>query len=614
MSTQSSIWHWSAVRHRWVTCLTLPLTVILLAVPTGAAGAAWSVPLPKEANGTLTVAPDTTLFVGSCTDVTRGGGVLWQLPEVAGRTPNCMDAVTDSAGNTYTLTEEGSGHPVVESLNSSGAVRWTESTGGFVSFRTEPVIGANGSVFFSMWNGAYAKVVGYDEQTGAITLEHQFYDVTGLHAYSGGLIVVNTDSQVIYLGYEGTVLSEYSTGPPISAYEAYSNATGADGTLFVAGYKESCGSESHASAEKFTPVGLAWTWTDKAAYCTQTRLTATPDGGVIFARSETNPSAYFTSLSATGSERWTDNMKGPIGPADDAGYFPVRVDVNGVVALPATNIYRCPVQPNEECLGAQVELVSAQTGATVYEPVQLQGSGEYGFDLYGDAIGAERLYVTGEVLEPSATPVLDAFSIPGLGLDYQVALEEQLTGRPSSPPPVASGGSSGGGSGPPTNSGGGGASGPPPPSVNPCVPSHGSLIHELLASIKCTAHELKLEVECGVAVASLLYLPLKSLKFVEAAKSASVIAKLPAKLRPGAKLIYDLSHARFLKHAPPGFRSGPQAVSTISNLKHGYELIEKLPDIAKAISKGELSQIALDLDEVLGLKSCVQAVADGLAG
>jgi hypothetical protein len=177
-------------------------------------------------------------------------------------------------------------------------------------------------------------------ETGAITLEHQFYDVTGLHAYSGGLSVVNTDSQVIYVGYEGMVLAEYSTGAPISAYAAYSNASGADGALFVAGYKESCGSESHASIEKFTPAGRVWTWTDKATYCTQTSLTATPDGGVIFARSETNPSAYFTSLSSTGSERWTHNMTGPIGAADNAGYFPVLLDVNGVVALSATSIYR----------------------------------------------------------------------------------------------------------------------------------------------------------------------------------------------------------------------------------------------------------------------------------
>jgi hypothetical protein len=373
MNRRPNIWHLSVTR-RLLLFVGL-VTGLLATAPSLAAASNWSVPLPKEANGSLFVAPDTTVFVGSCTDLTSGGSILWQLPEVLNRTPDCMDATTDGAGNTYTLTEESAGQPVVESLSPTGSIRWAMPTGGFTSFRTQPVLGANGSVFFSMWNGAYAKVVGYDEQTGAVTLEHQFYDVTGLHAYSGGLIVVNTDSQVIYLGYEGTVLAEYSTGPPISAYVAYSNASGAGGTLFVAGYNEGCGSQGHASVEKFTPTGLAWTWTDPATYCTQTSLAATPEGGVIFARSEANPSAYFTSISAGGSELWTDDMPGPIGPANGAGYFPVRVDVNGVVALPATNIYRCPVQPEEGCLGAQVELLSAHAGATVAEPVQLQGVG-----------------------------------------------------------------------------------------------------------------------------------------------------------------------------------------------------------------------------------------------
>ncbi len=526
-----------------------------------------------------------------------------------------MDGISDSEGNLYVLTEEASGNPVIESISAAGSVRWATPTGGFVSWRTGPVLGANGSVFFSMWNGAYSKVVGYNEQTGAMTFEQSFSDVTGLHAYTGGIIVVETDSLVYYLNYSGEELADYSTGPPISAYEAYSNSAGADGTVFVAGYNGDC---ERASVEKITPSGIAWTWTDKEAYCTQTNLAATPDGGVIFANSESNASAVFTSLSATGSERWTEHAEGPIGPAQDGGSFPVHVDVNGVVALPAFMIYRCSVQPNEECLGAQVEFRSAATGSMVFPPIEANGYGEYGFTMFGTGLDSERLYMAGEVEEPTVAPTLSAYTVPGLGKDYQLALQEELT-KTSSPQSPSSGrgdtnGNNASGaqpaSGAPPQEGGGS----PPQATNPCTPSHGSLAHDLLASIKCTAHELKLEVECGVAVASLLYLPLKSLKFVEAAKRATVIATLPAKLRPAAKLIYDLSHARFLKHAPPGFRSGPQAVSTISNLKYGYQLIEKLPDIAKALSKSELSQFALDLDEVLGLKSCVQAVADGLAG
>lgn len=155
---------------------------------------------------------------------------------------------------------------------------------------------------------------------------------------------------------------------------------------------------------------------------------------------------------------------------------------------------------------------------------------------------------------------------------------------------------------------------PPAPPVNPCTPSHGSIAHELLASIKCTAHETALEVECGVGVAGLILLPLKSLKLVEAAKSADVIARLPAKVRPTAEFLYDLYHAKFSAHAPAGFRSGAEAIHTLSKVKKAYELVKLLPDIAKAVSHADFSQLALDLDDILGLKPCVEGVAKGLAG
>lgn len=155
---------------------------------------------------------------------------------------------------------------------------------------------------------------------------------------------------------------------------------------------------------------------------------------------------------------------------------------------------------------------------------------------------------------------------------------------------------------------------PPPPPVDPCTPSHGSLAHELLASIKCTAHETALEVECGISVAGLVFLPLKSLKLVEAAKSVDVIKTLPAKAQPAAKFLYDLYHAKFSKDAPAGFRSGAEAVATVSKIKKAYQLVELLPDLAKAVSRTDFSQIALDLDDIAGLKPCVEAVAEGLSG
>ena len=80
------------------------------------------------------------------------------------------------------------------------------------------------------------------------------------------------------------------------------------------------------------------------------------------------------------------------------------------------------------------------------------------------------------------------------------------------------------------------------------------------------------------------------------------------------KFLYDVTHAKYLKHAPKGFRSGAEAADTFGKVKLAYEVILKLPDLAKAVSKADLSEIALDLDDILGLKPCVEAVADGLAG
>jgi alpha-tubulin suppressor-like RCC1 family protein len=294
--------------------------------------------------------------------------------------------------------------------------------------------------------------------------------------------------------------------------------------------------------------------------------------------------AAYALLSNGHVDSWGDNSGGQLGIGDDGAccnsYIPVEVhSLAEVTAIAAGN----------------------DNGYALTKDGTVWSWGDSGYGLLGDG-------TIGGPISDSPVPVsglTDVIDIAATSHGSFAVTGFVSSTPPSLPPPVGS--SIGGGNG----SGGGDAS---PPPINPCVPSHGSLIHELLASVKCTAHELKLEVECGVAITSLLYLPLKSLKLIETAKRATVIATLPAKLRPVAQFAYDLSHAHFLKHAPPGFRNGKQAYDTISNLKHGYELIEKLPDIAKAISKHDLNQIALDLDAVLGLKSCVQAVADGLAG
>lgn len=153
----------------------------------------------------------------------------------------------------------------------------------------------------------------------------------------------------------------------------------------------------------------------------------------------------------------------------------------------------------------------------------------------------------------------------------------------------------------------------PPPATPLCAPSGGGLGKRLLSSLKCTAEQTKLEVQCGIGIASLIFLPLRSLKLIEAAKTIAVIDQLPGKVQPVARLLYDIAHARFSRNAPAGFRNGAEAVKTIENVHKAYQLIELLPDLAHAVSKADFSEIALDLDEIAGLRSCVEGVANAVS-
>jgi hypothetical protein len=215
------------------------------------------------------------------------------------------------------------------------------------------------------------------------------------------------------------------------------------------------------------------------------------------------------------------------------------------------------------------------------------------------------------VLEPSATPLLDAFSVPGLGEDYQVALQEQLTGQPSSLPPAGGTvGNSGGGSGTATNGSGGGGSAPSPvPVISACKPVHGSLLKRILAGLKCKAAEARLIATCAVSVASLISFPLKWLNLVKDAKTAEVLAKVPKKFYKVAKLFYDLAHYKVLPGAPAGYQTVAEIIGKFKKAKSAFEAIKTLPDLVRALVSHNASEIALDLDNILDLHACVQVAA-----
>ncbi len=580
------------------------LAVLTLALP----GALWTV--PTSIGGTAAVVtPTGNILVSGCMSITPSGTVAWSMLSILQPSASCTTGIGDAQGNSYLQTVDSALHPIVESFDSSGNVRWTTPTGGFEPWRTGPVVGSNGSVYFAAWNGVTSKVLGFDEQTGVITLDKTFSDVTGLYAYTGGLVVVDADSSVHYLGYDGTVQNSYTTGTPISAYQAYSNAGGASGSVFLAGYPGSCG--GNVSVAKFTPTGRAWTWTDTTARnCSSTLLAATPDGGVILARDESapSPSADFTSIDSAGRFRWDHHAEGPIGPANGGGVLPPTVDVNGVVAMPSAFNYTCP-SVSGECPGAQVEFVSQQANVPTLPKIQVTDPADEGFGLDSLATDNGRVYLVGQT--SFAPQLLSAFSVPGLAMDYRLALQEALTGGGVSTPPVDSSGDLGSGSlsGLSPGSGGGGQNAA---TSNICSSVHGSIAKRLLASLKCTAIQSKLAGECAAAVAAIILPQLRSIKALKTTKGLYDLRKVKKSLRPLAKLFNNLKTFKFGPKAPAGFKTGADVIKKLKAARTAYGILKLLPDLAKALSSTDFSEIALDLDKYFHLTPCVEAVANAL--
>ncbi|HEY8813902.1 MAG TPA: hypothetical protein VIP57_02180 [Candidatus Dormibacteraeota bacterium] len=585
---------------------------LLWASTTLAASPLWTLSLVEAASTRMTIAPSGAILDEECTDINPDGTELWTLPITLPAYQSCNQAVSDSAGNSYVFRGNTKGEGVVESFDSAGQFRWSTATGTYGPLGGA-ALGANGDVYFGSFNGLNTKLIGFNEATGAITLEHGFFDAGGVSAYNGGLVVFD-EADYTYLGYDGSTQHEYDI-PELSGNDAFSSGAGADGDVFSGGYSGTCGTDAHASVEKFTPSGLAWTWTapDVAAECSQTGVAATPDGGVILGRDE-GQSATYTSIGPDGHERWTKELTGATA-ARLAGYLPIGVDVNGTVGLPAGIDYVC-ASPSGYCEEAVVKYLSATTGAAVLPEVVLGGlSPEGGFGIYGDAAFTGRTYLTGYFYEvegfSEGEPVIAAFDKPGLGEPYALFLQQEVTkaGPPAPPPPgqptlpvtVADGG------------GGGIAGAPDPGSVNPCAKVIGGFVTRLLAAVKCEWARNKTKAECAYGVSGWLFLPLKVLKGAELANGLLDMNKIAKPLQPLAKVYNDLFLAKFTKHAPPGFKNFKETKDTLGKVRKVSKLIALLPDLRAALSAHDFSEVALDISKIGGFESCVQALSDAMS-
>lgn len=123
-----------------------------------------------------------------------------------------------------------------------------------------------------------------------------------------------------------------------------------------------------------------------------------------------------------------------------------------------------------------------------------------------------------------------------------------------------------------------------------------------------------MEVKCGVAIAGFVFIPLKSLRLAKTASGLLDLRKLAKKFRPAAKLYNDLSLAKYSKAAPRGFGTPKETLTTIESIGKISDLVKLLPNLRRALSSADFSQISLDIAEVAGLKPCVQGLADAMAG
>jgi hypothetical protein len=594
----------------------------------GLPGALWTTPLSDE--GTPIPTPTGRVIAASCPgslqpvnapemlSLTPAGDTAWFATRGGGNLA-CRYAVTDTAGNTYFNDVDAADNALIRSRNAAGDLRWSiPDNYATDSNYDQPVLGADGNVYFTGTNGATDQVIGVNETTGAVVLDRSYGYISALYAYRDGLMIV-TSGSVRYLAYDGTVVSTYSTTPFVSAegYAAY--APGGDGSVYVAGYPHPCNGgvmPQTLSVERFTPAGRAWSWSENAQpSCTFLRLAGTPDGGVVFGRDygASSTATEFTSLDAGGAPRWTRHGPGPSSFFANNHVFSPRVDTMGNVALPYSFDVLCSTSSLQNCAQARIDFVAQATGVATRPAVPITDPPMTDAFLLDDfALDTGRMYVTRS--RHSGSPSVSAYDAPGLGQDYRVGLELATIGSAVAP---------GGGTLPPpelevtvANGGGGGTAGAPDPQegVKSCGHPTGGIGSKLLAAARCTLFQTTLEVKCGAAVAGFVFIPIKALKAAKTTKGLLDLRKLRASWRPAARFYNRLSLVHYRKAAVRGFRTPAETHATFGAASKAWKLVKLLPNLRSAVSSSEFHEMALNHADVLGLKPCVQAIVAGLDG
>jgi hypothetical protein len=305
-------------------------------------------------------------------------------------------------------------------------------------------LGANGSVFFSFVNGSLstATLLGFDEQTGATTLNYwEGWPADLLSAYGAG-IALTSGGGVRYISYTGTTLNSYGPGNAVGAPGAEFIAFGAEGAVFFAGYS-GCGKRVDLSVVKITPTGRAWTWTDPNASDTceldsssRTSISATPDGGAVVASysgaDAGSQPVKFTSIGPTGTFRWTLSPMGPLGSASYAE--PPIVDNKGIVGLPTDQVITCADGTTKTCSALHIDFVSEKSATptlSAFDWADMTHANQFGD--FGDddiAISTGRICV---VRKADYVATLSAYSEPGLATSFTLSVQEAVAAANPNP-------------------------------------------------------------------------------------------------------------------------------------------------------------------------------------
>lgn len=359
-----------------------------------------------------------------------------------GGVADCNSTMVDGEGNSYsTDSTTSTGGIVVVKRASAGDVVWiSDPLAGFVASGTG-VIGANGAVYFPVYNGTVMRVFGVDRASGeSVSTPLDTSWVTQLGAYDAGIIVIDT-AQVSYYDYDANLIARVSLVANGSRNVAYASI-GAAGAVYVA-LGDGClrGNEGHFWIERATPTGVSWIYpVEQAMDCSFSGgIAATPAGGAVFQQMAVEPETrmYGFSVDRVGHLNWVQ----PLATRPDSPTYastPPRVDEHGTVALPVLGYGPCEGAPSIYCAATTVSFLDSETGDPVLDPLVIGSPADpsdafTGRDL---ALAPDRVYMSGALgAGGDYRAELNAFNAPGIGADYRVVLQaavENVTPQPPS--------------------------------------------------------------------------------------------------------------------------------------------------------------------------------------